>query len=221
MVNSRLNICFHGIGVPARSTEPGEDKYWITTDEFNRILDEISTWSDVRISFDDGNTSDIEIGLPALLERGLPATFFVLAGRFGATGSLSEADVVELRRHQMGIGSHGMDHIPWRRMPQTVRNRELIEARQRIADVSGVNIIDAALPLGQYDRKLLADLKRLGYSSVHTSDRRVARKGSWIQPRFSVTKEDTARSLRETVLTPPAFMRRMELSAKGVLKRLR
>jgi len=145
----------------------------------------------------------------------------VLAGRFGAAGSLTESDVIELRRHEMGIGTHGMDHIPWRRMPELVRNRELIEARQRIADVSGVDIIEAALPLGQYDRKLLADLKKLGYSAVHTSDRRAARAGSWIQPRFSVTRDDTARGLRESVRTPPAFLRRMELSAKGVLKRLR
>ena len=216
-----LNVCFHGIGAPARSLEPGEDRYWISADEFHHMLDEIATWPKVRISFDDGNASDIEIGLPALRERGLSATFFVLAGRFGDAGSLSEADVVELHRQQMGIGSHGMDHISWRRMTPSVRKRELVEARQRITDVSGVDIIEAALPLGQYDRKLLADLKKLGYPVVHTSDRRAAHAGAWIQPRFSVTRKDTARTLRETVLTPPAFLRSMELSAKGVLKRLR
>lgn len=216
-----LNICFHGIGTPGRTLEPGEDKYWITTDEFHRILDEIATWPGVRISFDDGNASDIEIGLPALLERDLPATFFVLAGRFGAGGSLSEADVIELHRHHMTIGTHGMNHIPWRRMPKLVRDRELVEARQRIADVSGVDIVEAALPLGQYDRRLLADLKRLGYRAVHTSDRRAARLGRWIQPRFSVTRDDTAHTLRESALRPPSFIRNLELSAKGILKQLR
>ena len=69
-----LNICFHGIGTPGRALEPGEDRYWITSDEFHRILDEIATWPSTRISFDDGNASDLEIGLPALVERGLTAT---------------------------------------------------------------------------------------------------------------------------------------------------
>jgi peptidoglycan/xylan/chitin deacetylase (PgdA/CDA1 family) len=216
-----LNVCFHGVGTPARSLEPGEDKYWINTDEFNRILDEIAGWPNVRISFDDANSSDIEIGLPALRERGLGAIFFVLAGRFGAAGSLSEDDVIELHRRDMGIGTHGMDHIPWRKMPKSVRNRELVEARQRIADVSGVDIVEAALPLGQYDRKLLADLKSLGYSAIHTSDRRAARAGAWIQPRFSVTRHDTARTMRESVLARTPILRRMELSVKGALKQLR
>lgn len=216
-----VNICFHGIGSPARTMEPGEDKYWITIDEFHRILDEIVTWPDVRISFDDGNASDLEVGLPALRERGLKATFFVLAGRLDTAGSLSARDVIELRQQEMKIGTHGMDHIPWRRMPLSVRNRELIEARQCLADVSGMDIVEAALPLGQYDRRLLADLKALGYSRVHTSDRRLARTAAWLQPRFSVTREDTAIGMRTSVLAPPAFVRRVESSIKGALKRLR
>lgn len=216
-----LNICFHGIGRPGRSLEQGEGRYWITIDEFKRILDEIVTWPSVRVSFDDGNASDIEVGLPALLDRKLSATFFVLAGRFEMSGSLNEGDVIELRRNRMMIGTHGMDHIPWRKMPPLVRNRELIEARQRIADVSGLDIVEAALPLGQYDRRLLGDLKSLGYRAVHTSDRRAARSGNWIQPRFSVTQDDTAHSLREAVLRQPSFIRSVELSTKGILKQLR
>jgi len=35
----------------------------------------------VQLSFDDGNRSDVGIALPALLERELSATFFVVAGR--------------------------------------------------------------------------------------------------------------------------------------------
>ena len=35
----------------------------------------------MRISFDDGNTSDIELGLPALLDRNFVGSFFVVAGR--------------------------------------------------------------------------------------------------------------------------------------------
>ena len=76
-----LNILFHGVGKPARELEPGEDVYWVTEDRFRSILDEISGWPEVRISFDDSNSSDLEIALPALIERGLTADFFVLAGR--------------------------------------------------------------------------------------------------------------------------------------------
>src|SRR5215510_10937302 len=103
-----INILFHGVGTPQRELEPDEEHYWVSEDRFRSILDELAVISGVRISFDDGNASDAEIALPALLERGLRADFFVLAGRLGATGSLDDDDVRQLARHGMNIGSHGM-----------------------------------------------------------------------------------------------------------------
>src|SRR5690349_24348429 len=111
-----INICFHGIGTPQRELELGEDRYWISVEMFHAVLDEIRTWPSVRISFDDGNASDLEIGLPALLERGLTAEFYVLASRFGKAGSLSEEATRKLHSAGMTIGTHGMWHRPWRGM---------------------------------------------------------------------------------------------------------
>ncbi|MFC9786501.1 polysaccharide deacetylase family protein [Rhodococcus sp. NPDC127528] len=199
----------------------GEDGYWISVDEFHRILDEIMTWPRVEISFDDGNASDAQIALAALEQRNLTARFFILAGRFGAAGSLTEVDVRELRRRGMTIGTHGMDHQSWRGMTPSIRDRELVEARHRIADAAGGPIDEAAVPLGRYDRRLLADLRGLGYTAVHTSDRRAARVGSWIQPRFSVRRGDTAQTLRDDVLTESSLIQTALLAGKGVVKRLR
>lgn len=216
-----LNICFHGIGTPARELEPGEDRYWVTKDQFHEILDEIATWPRLRISFDDGNSSDLEFGLEALLQRNLTATFFVLAGRFSRPGSLDESEVRHLRSEGMRIGSHGMDHVSWRHMPADVRQRELIMARQSIDQAAGVTVDEAAVPLGRYDRRLLKDLRHLGYSTVYTSDRRQARPGSWLQPRFSVRCDDSVQTLRAEVLTALSFEHRVPLAVKGFLKRLR
>ena len=52
-------ICFHGIGVPRRPLEPGEERYWITADAFHTIMDAIAEIPGIRISFDDGNASDL------------------------------------------------------------------------------------------------------------------------------------------------------------------
>ena len=60
---------FHGIGTPQRTLEPGEDRYWVAIDEFLAMLDAIAAAPGVRISFDDGNASDIEIALGGLRER--------------------------------------------------------------------------------------------------------------------------------------------------------
>ena len=216
-----LNICFHGIGTPERDMEPGEDVYWIDADRYLRILDEIATWPSIQISFDDGNASDTQIGLPALLERGLTAQFFLLAGRFGSKGSLAVDDARELAGRGMAIGTHGMSHRPWRGMDQATRKAELIEARQQLEQAAGCAVTDAACPLGRYDRRLLSDLRGLGYRRVYTSDRQAARVGRWLQPRFSVRRNDTPELLRAAVLSRPSLAQRARPAAAGLVKRLR
>ena len=214
------NICFHGIGAPGRSIDDDEARYWITADEYLRILDEIATWPATVISFDDGNASDVEIGLPGLLERGLTGTFFVLAGRLDTAGSVTSEQVAGLGAAGMRVGSHGMDHVSWRSMSPDVQRRELVEAREVIEAIAG-DVTEAALPRGQYDRGTLGALRRLGYTAVHTSDRRLATAGAWLQPRFSVTRDDTPQTLVQAALVPPPAHRRAALEAKGLLKRWR
>ena len=216
----RWNVCFHGIGSPGRTIDDDEARYWVSRDAYLRILDELATWPATTISFDDGNASDVEIGLPALAERGLSATFFVLAGRLDTPGSLSTDEVAALRRAGMCVGTHGMDHISWRSMPPGVRERELVEARATIAAIVG-EITEAALPRGQYDRTTLAWLRRLEYRTVHTSDRRPAVTGAWLQPRFSVTRDDTPKTLAQAALVPRPAPERAVLELKGLVKRWR
>lgn len=219
--NTVINICFHGIGTPQRELEPGEDRYWVSEDLFLAVLDEVRTWPAVRLSFDDGNTSDFEIGLPALQERGLSADFFVLAARLEAEGSLDEKAVRKLHESGMGIGSHGMWHRPWRGMDEATSDAELVQARHLLAAAIGTGVNTAACPLGRYDRELLTRMRQLGYTRVFTSDRRRARAGSWLQPRYSVRRDDTPESLRAEALVGPGLVSRLKLEAVGAVKRLR
>ncbi len=213
-----VNICFHGIGRPGRELEPGEEAYWVGRDQFRRLLDELASWSAVRLSFDDGNASDVEIALPELTERGLVADFFPVAGRLGAPGSLTPADLAELRRQGMRVGSHGMRHRPWRGLDPAGRHEELVVARHVIAAAAGAPVELAACPLGRYDRRLLGELRRLGYRHVFTSDRRPARADAWLQPRYSVRRDDTPLTLRRHRYAPARVWRS---TVVGLVKRLR
>ncbi len=215
-----IHLCFHGIGTPGRVLEPGEDRYWIAPELYAAIIDEVSERRDVRISFDDGNRSDVELGLEPLLRRNVNATFFVLAGRLDQPGSLGQDDLRTLRAHGMTIGSHGMDHRTWRGMDADTSRRELVEARKALVKASSGPVNEAALPMGQYDRSVLTMLRGLGYQAVHTSDRRWARQGSWVQPRFSVRHDDTVDSVRG-VLRPPGRLAQWRAELKGTLKGLR
>jgi peptidoglycan/xylan/chitin deacetylase (PgdA/CDA1 family) len=89
----RINLTFHGIGRTERNLEPGEELLWLDEEEFASALDAIVGRGDVRITFDDGNASDVEHALPQLRQRGLTATFFVVAGRLGAPGFLDATGI--------------------------------------------------------------------------------------------------------------------------------
>jgi peptidoglycan/xylan/chitin deacetylase (PgdA/CDA1 family) len=216
-----VNVCFHGIGAPQRALEPGEEAYWTTRDTFLGILDRVAGRDDVRLSFDDGNASDAQIALPALQERGLTATFFVVAGRLDQPGSLTRDDVRALQGAGMTIGNHGMTHQPWRGLDVARRHLELAESREVLAEVTGRAVQDAACPLGRYDRTVLSALRRLGYRSAHTSDRRWAHEGRWLQPRYSIHQGDTPESFERDVLRRPAAPVRARGAVVGAVKRLR
>ena len=147
-------LLFHGIGTPQRALEPGERDVWVQQAELTEILD-LVRGQDVRISVDDGNRSDVDIMLPALVERGLTATFFPIAGRIDTTGSLSAEAIRELRDAGMAIGSHGLRHRPWRRLDTTAISEELIQAREILEDTVQLPIVEAACPRGAYDRRAL------------------------------------------------------------------
>lgn len=196
-------LCFHGIGECGTEREPGEARYWVGADTFRGILDEVITHEHVRLSFDDGNRSDLDVAAPELVARGLRAEFYVLAGRLDDPRSLGREDLLRLRELGMGIGSHGWRHMSWRGLSAEARELELVTARAVLADASGGPVDTAALPLGRYDRALLGSLRRLGYRRVLSSDRLPARQESWLQARFSVTGEDTAESVRRLITRKP------------------
>ncbi|MET0716148.1 MAG: polysaccharide deacetylase family protein [Mycetocola sp.] len=215
-----VNLCFHGIGTIGREREAGESQYWVSTDRFLSILDVVADHPSVRLSFDDGNRSDVDVALPSLHERGLTASFFVLAGRLDDTASLSPHDLRELRSAGMAIGNHGWTHTPWRGLNPADAQRELVDARAALADASGGAVADAALPLGRYDRHLLRRLARVGYGKVYTSDRFPARSSTWLQSRYSVTAADTAESIGSLLTSPPG-LGELRVLGSSMFKRVR
>ncbi len=215
-----VHLCFHGIGTCAREREPGEAGYWISRDLFLTVLDLVAERPEVRLSFDDGNRSDVDIALPALRDRGLTASFFPLAGRLDDPASLSAADLRDLRDAGMRIGTHGWDHVPWRRLSAAARERELVESRLALEEAAGCPITTTALPLGQYDRHTLRSLRGEGYRTVFTSDRHGARSGAWLSARYSLGSADDVATVRRIVERRQGVREGRNVLA-GVVKRIR
>ena len=218
MRSKAINLTFHGVGELERDAEPGEERTWLDEDSFTAVLDSVVERPEVRISFDDGNASDMIHGLPALLRRGLRATFFVVAGRLDAPGYLDEGGVRTLAEAGMTIGCHGMRHRPWPRLGDEALGEELVGARKILEAVVRRPVTEAACPFGSYDRRVLRFLRRSGYRHVYTSDRGTSHPRAWLQPRNSVQRGEGAALVDEILSSdasvPVALVRQLRLTAK-------
>ncbi len=213
-----VNLTFHGIGEQTRRLEPGEEEVWASTAQFRAILDAVAHRDGVRISFDDGNSSDLRLALPELRRRGLRATFFLVAGRLATPGFLDESGIRELADAGMTIGCHGMRHRPWRALGAEDLRDEHRVAKERLEQVIQQQVTQAACPFGAYDRQVLRSLRRHGYERVFTSDGGTSRAGDWLQARNSVHRGDDPSLLaRIPALERPlakALGRRTKLAVK-------
>jgi peptidoglycan/xylan/chitin deacetylase (PgdA/CDA1 family) len=220
MASLVTNFTVHGIGATDRELAPGEDVTWVSVAQFEQLLDAVVGRPDVRITFDDGNVSDLEIGLPRLLERGLTAEFFLLAGRLGEPGRIDAAGVRELVGAGMAIGSHGWAHRDWRRMDTDAAQREIYDTLRVLTDLAGCRVSRVAIPFGSYDRHVLHRLRQAKVTRAYTSDGGRARPESWLQSRNSVRYDLDAGWICQVLDGAPALARVRGFAARTV-KRVR
>ena len=216
-----LIINFHGVGEPNRPLLEGESNVWLATEVFFSLLAEAVAFADIEITFDDGNSSDCEVVLPNLLQRGIKAQFFVSVGHIGQSGYVSKEQLREIADAGMGLGNHGMFHRDWRLVDNPTLLQEIVDARDRLESLIARKVSRAACPFGSYDRRVLGALQQAGYERVYTSDGGWAKADNWIWPRNSVCRSDGSavvdRLRREKPIGLAASMRWL----KRTVKRLR
>jgi peptidoglycan/xylan/chitin deacetylase (PgdA/CDA1 family) len=218
---SVVNVLIHGIGPVGRQLDPGEEQVWVSTEQFERLLDAVVERSDVRISFDDGNSSDVEIALPRLVERGLTAEFFLLAGLLGERGRVDHAGIGALLEAGMAIGSHGWSHRDWRRIDSAQAREELDDAHRVLGEITGRPVSRVAIPFGSYDRHVLRLLREAGVTRAYTSDGGRVRPDSWLQARNSLRHDMDAAWIARVLDPDTSLAQRARNGTARTVKRLR
>ena len=191
-----------------------ERAYWCEDRFFQSVLDSIVNVPQpvpIELTFDDGNISDAVVALPALALRGLTACFFVCVGRIGLQGYLDRSAMNELISAGMEIGSHGWDHVNWRRIDDKTLDIEIDDARKKLSDIIGRNVDKLAIPFGYYDRRVLRRLGRSKseFKAVFTSDGGRAHLSGWLLPRESYMTSWTDDTLGYLTTCPLSIRRRI------------
>lgn len=222
MVAPQIAVSFHGIGPPGRGLEPGESRYWISQDCFLQFLDLVATDPDpsrVLLTFDDANASDYEIALPALRDRNLRGTFFVITSRLGQAGSLSTAQLRALAA-EMEVGSHGIDHVDWRKQSDQRLEAELAGSKQFLEDCIGQAVTAASIPFGRYDSRVLSAARRAKYVRVFSTDGGPCRPNDNPISRTNVRAAMTLRDFADLLQGRRTLIGRMKQQAKALRRRL-
>jgi peptidoglycan/xylan/chitin deacetylase (PgdA/CDA1 family) len=216
--NYDVAINFHGVGEPKRQLEPGEDRYWISEDFFAAIITEVKKCRrNVLLTFDDGNASDLAFCAPLLVKSNLTAIFCVLAGRMDTPGSLSASNLHTLLKMNMRIGNHGYDHVDWMSLDETGFNRE---SRDVIEKACGVRTTAAAIPFGKYNRRVLGELAKAGYSEIYSSDGGQIARGYKVVPRSSARHDMSIDYIRNALAGREMFLKRLRRHASMTKKHM-
>lgn len=216
-----INLTLHGVGKSSRPLEPEEANVWISKDSLEAILDELCRFCNFTLTVDDGNESDVEIVMPALLRKKMRAIFFIPAGKLGRQRYLSQKDVQSLVQEGMEVGTHGMFHRDWRKLNDLELGIEINDSKKILEDITGQAVPKAACPFGSYDHRVLRYLRKARFQTVYTSDGGRAQSNWWLQPRNSLHAIDNPDTLRVIMAQPDSMSERLILSVKRLVKRWR
>jgi peptidoglycan/xylan/chitin deacetylase (PgdA/CDA1 family) len=219
-----VTLCFHGVGTPDRRLEHGEERFWIGVDQFSDIVEAVRSHPrQADLTFDDSNESDFLHALPLLRRMELSARFFVITNRLNTVGSLSSEQLFAIHEAGMSIGTHGMTHESWRDLAALqMLDEELTGSAQVLENITRLPVTEAALPRGQYDRQVLAALRRQGFNRVYSVDEGTSRRTSWLRSRYTIIDRDTPASVTAFLDDPDqSTLPRLLRAAKNVVKGLR
>jgi peptidoglycan/xylan/chitin deacetylase (PgdA/CDA1 family) len=132
-------------------------------------LAETATGHRAIITFDDGLESHYRCVLPALLDQGFTATFFVSTAFIGSPGYVSWSQLREMSSAGMTIGSHGREHVDYSALGASLATRELAQSREALEDALGKPASAFSAPYGFLNHSLIESARRAGFSWICSS----------------------------------------------------
>lgn len=205
-----------------------------------QTLDACAEWLDgsrsmpersAAITFDDGYQSVTRVALPLLVELGVPATVFVIAGRLGGGNDwagqwtsvprmplMDAADIREAVTAGMAIGAHAWSHASLPDLEERRLEREVHEAGDRLEQVSGVAVRHFAYPYGRRGAREVAAVARR-YRTAVSATTGLVREGASLYDLPRLDAHDIHVARRARLLNPVAL--RPYLAARRLLRGLR
>lgn len=173
-----------------------------------------------RVTFDDGHVSNIQVAEPLLERHGVPAIFFVTAGRVEERPqTMTWAQLRALVEAGHSVQSHGWSHKFLTHCSNSELSDELRRSKGELESHLGVPAEWISAPGGRWNGRVVRAARAAGYSRIYTSDfwRKPAEfDGITILGRLMIRNTTTISQLEHWLSTDVSSLRM--LRAKGHIK---
>jgi len=124
----------------------------------------------IVITFDDGYENALSSALPILQENDFIGTFFIIRDFVGRPEYLSQAQIDELEKAGMEIGSHSLDHPDLTTTDASDAQKEITESKY--------NATVFCYPSGKFNDTVVSLVKKAGYLAAVTTQGGIADQSS-------------------------------------------
>lgn len=185
MSDSWVCLLYHDVAAEPVGVSGGPEHFSVSSDGFAAHLELIAAQGcaglsvgraiagsgrRVAISFDDGAAGTYERAFPALLARGMTATFYVTTSWIGRTGFVTWPQLREMAAAGMEIQSHTRSHPFLSELGRERLREELRGSKQDLDEGLAQDTDQMALPGGDAPRGALwREVEEAGYRVVGTS----------------------------------------------------
>src|SRR3954449_4478228 len=163
-------LYYHHISCPPDgSLEP---QYWTCPDQLTAQLqyvsdagwtvatiDQLAAWYAARVcppsktlvvSFDDGDRDAYTNAAPILESLGMRGSFFVIAGRDGTQGAITNAQIADVAARGHAIGNHTFDHANLNKLDAAGLTQEIEGGQIALQQILGYRPHTFAYPYGRF-----------------------------------------------------------------------
>jgi peptidoglycan/xylan/chitin deacetylase (PgdA/CDA1 family) len=171
----------------------------------------------IKITFDDGEQSQLHNALPLLAEYGFKATYFVTPGLIGTAAKfLGWNDLRALQAAGHSVQSHGWSHKFLTFCSETELAHELRASKQSLEENLGSAVEEISVPGGRWNRQVIPACAATGYRRVYVSDPWIEAEidGVEVIGRFMVRRTTTIPDLEKIVGKDPSALRKLRLRSQ-------
>ncbi|MHB8717764.1 MAG: polysaccharide deacetylase family protein [Candidatus Dormibacteria bacterium] len=123
----------------------------------------------VVLTFDDGYADFATVAEPILARYGFVATSFVVSGFLTRPGFMTAAQVVQMDRDGMVIGSHTVNHVNLAELPPSIAAAQIDGGKATLESLLGHPVLDFAYPYGRFNATTLSLVRAAGFRDAVTT----------------------------------------------------